>query len=277
MGLDLGQLTPLQNLALGTFSGVGCKLTNYPLLVWKNATQQGLPLSMNPSVVYRGLPMACMNLGGTTAVQFWFTGFFQKMILAGQKRPLKSDEEIKAAFMAGLVGGIPCAIWELTMIQQQRYGGSIISAPKKVIAENGIKGLTRGMVPCMGREALFTMGMLGLSPVLQKKFADDFNMEPNSALAAGALLSSLFAATLSHPLDTIKTCQQGDANGVKYGSIKGTASTLVAEYGAAQGLFKGLAWRTVLITTTFFLVNKIKQGVAPLMFPQVVTAPEAAP
>ena len=39
------------------------------------------------------------------------------------------------------------------------------------------------------------------------------------------------------------------------------------EYGLARGLFKGLAYRIVLIATTFFLVNKFKDGLAPMMFP----------
>jgi hypothetical protein len=30
-------------------------------------------VSLNPAVVYRGLPMAMLNLGGTTAVQFGST------------------------------------------------------------------------------------------------------------------------------------------------------------------------------------------------------------
>ena len=41
------------------------KACNYPFLVWKNAAQQGLPMVLNPLLVYRGLPMACLNLGGT--------------------------------------------------------------------------------------------------------------------------------------------------------------------------------------------------------------------
>ena len=40
---------------------------------------QGLPLAMTPSAVYRGLPMACINLGGSTGVQFLVTGLFQKV------------------------------------------------------------------------------------------------------------------------------------------------------------------------------------------------------
>ena len=76
---NLGALSGTQNLQLGMLAGVCSKACNYPLLVWKNASQQGLEISLNPLKVYRGLPMACINLGGTTAVQFYFTGAFQSM------------------------------------------------------------------------------------------------------------------------------------------------------------------------------------------------------
>ena len=81
-GSALQNLTELQNLTLGCMAGVGAKMTNYPLLVAKNNVQQGIPISYNPKVVYRGLPMACMNLGGTTAVQFWATGSFLARVAA---------------------------------------------------------------------------------------------------------------------------------------------------------------------------------------------------
>ena len=66
-------------------TGVLSKCCNYPCLVWKNTLQQGIKLNttwtsstgaFSPLKVYRGLPMACMNLGGTNAVQFVGTGFF---------------------------------------------------------------------------------------------------------------------------------------------------------------------------------------------------------
>lgn len=76
------------SISLGMSAGVCCKAINYPLLVFKNNTQQGLPLSFNPRIVYRGLPMACLNLGGTTGIQFWFTGFFQKFLTGGNSSEL---------------------------------------------------------------------------------------------------------------------------------------------------------------------------------------------
>merc|ERR1739841_382368 len=73
----------------GMVTGVLSKCCNYPCLVWKNTLQQGIKpnttwttssCAFSPLKVYRGLPMACMNLGGTNAVQFVGTGFFQKLL-----------------------------------------------------------------------------------------------------------------------------------------------------------------------------------------------------
>jgi hypothetical protein len=66
----------------------------------------------------------------------------------------------------------------------------------------------------------------------------------------------------------LKTCMQGDVGGAKYKSIPQTAQSLVAEFGAGPGLFKGFGWRVSLIATTFFLVNTFKQNLEPVMFPE---------
>ena len=91
-GSDLKRLSGNQNLLLGMVSGCGSKMINYPLLVWKNASQQGLKIEMNPKKLYRGLPVGMLNLGGTTAVQFWATGFFQKLISQSQSYNVEKGE-----------------------------------------------------------------------------------------------------------------------------------------------------------------------------------------
>mmetsp|Transcript_21465 Transcript_21465/g.48461 ORF Transcript_21465/g.48461 Transcript_21465/m.48461 type:complete len:276 (-) Transcript_21465:73-900(-) len=264
-GFDLQQLSGEQNVALGMATGVISKLINYPLLVWKNSVQQGLPVSFNPKVVYRGLPMACLNLGGTTAVQFGFTGFFQKLLAT---TGMTGDSvTMGGAFLGGIASGVPCSIWELCMIQQQRFGGTILGTPATFIKEYGVGALTRGFTTTMGREGMFTMSMLGITPLIQKKLVEESGMEKNSALAAGALTGACFAGTVTHPMDTIKTCMQGDLGQKKYTTVLATGRSLTAEYGVAKGLFKGLTYRVALISTTFFLVNSIKQRIAPIMFP----------
>lgn len=268
-GADLKKLSSMQNLGLGMLSGVMCKMINYPLLSTKNRVQQGRGVTFNPSIVYRGLPMAMLNLGGSTAVQFLATGIFQKAI-AGDKPTLTKTEQNAAAFLGGVASGIPCSVWELIMIQQQNSGTSIIETPMKIVSEFGIAGLARGAICTMGRESLYTMAMLGVTPTIQTELKEKFQLDNNIALAIGALSGSFLSATVTHPMDTIKTCMQGDMSQKKYTNIRETGQLLADEYGVRAGLFKGLAWRIGLITTTFFLVNKIKEQIAPRIFPHLL-------
>ena len=262
-------------------TGVMSKCCNYPCLVWKNTLQQGLALNTTWTTskgafsaikVYRGLPMACLNLGGTNAVQFGTTGFFQK-ILAKQSND-KDAVLVGGAFLGGLASGVPCSLWELCMIQQQRFGGSTLGTPARIVAEHGASSLGRGITSTMGREAMFTMSMLGITPLIQEKLVKSSGMEKNVALAAGSLTGALLAGVVTHPMDTIKTCMQGDLGRTKYKGIMQTGEILIAESGVAQGLFKGLFWRVALISTTFFLVNTFKQQTVPLLFPHTVDEPK---
>ena len=101
-----------------------------------------------PRIVYRGLPMACLNLGGTNAVQFGTTGFFQKG-LAGAG--VSGDGvQLGGSFLGGLASGVPCSMWELVMIQQQRFGGSIVGTPARIVRAQGASTLFRGLVTSCG-------------------------------------------------------------------------------------------------------------------------------
>jgi len=221
---------------------------------------------MNPSVVYRGLPMACGNLGGTTACQFYFVGTIQNLMKGSEGGPLSDTQVMLSALAGGICSGVPGSVWELTMIQQQNHGGTLFGTPTKILADYGMAGIFRGCTTTLAREGLFTMAMLGMTPTLQREFKERLGLSSNMALAAGALSSSCFAATLTHPLDTIKTCMQGDMPRAKFGTVTETGKTIIAEHGMVNGLFKGLGLRIGLISTTFFLVNQFKSVIAPTMF-----------
>jgi hypothetical protein len=75
---------------------------------------------------------------------------------------LSSSEQISAGFIGGFLSGFVCAPLELVMIQQQRFGTSLLATPVKVMAETGSPfGLFRGLWMSCGREGVFTAGMLG--------------------------------------------------------------------------------------------------------------------
>ena len=69
-------------------------------------------------------------------------------------------------------------------------------------------------------------------------------MESGTALSIGSLVGAVFATVITHPMDTIKTCMQGDVEGKKYTTITKTGQKLCDEYGVRAGLFKALSWRT---------------------------------
>eukprot|EP00927_Polykrikos_kofoidii_P070362 TRINITY_DN6651_c0_g1_i1.p1 TRINITY_DN6651_c0_g1~~TRINITY_DN6651_c0_g1_i1.p1 ORF type:complete len:268 (-),score=32.80 TRINITY_DN6651_c0_g1_i1:322-1125(-) len=251
------------HLWLGTVAGMVANTANYPLLTWKNARQQNLPLQVNLSV-YRGLTLSVLNQGSNIGLQFWGTAYFQRALYAGKL--VSPSEQMTACFFGGVFSGIPCSVLELTMIQQQRFGGSIASTPPRVMRKFGAHMILRGMICTIVRESAVSMAMLGVTPLAQQTLVDDFGIDSNIGLAAGALLGSMFSTTVSHPFDTIKTCMQGDCEQAKYTNIRGTGQTLVNEFGVRKGLFKALGWRISFAGTTFFLVHKFKEAVAPNLF-----------
>ena len=56
----------------------------------------------------------------------------------------------------------------------------------------------------------YAAGYLGIVPATQKYLARNYDMPAYQGDTIGALIGSSFCAFISHPLDTVKTCMQGD-------------------------------------------------------------------
>mmetsp|Transcript_22505 Transcript_22505/g.26527 ORF Transcript_22505/g.26527 Transcript_22505/m.26527 type:complete len:164 (-) Transcript_22505:27-518(-) len=155
---------------------------------------------------------------------------------------------------------------ELTMIQQQLYGTSLIATPAKIISETGIKGMFRGLETSCLREAIFVSAMLGLGPVVKKYGAEELGMSTNSSKMFGACTAGVIVSTLSHPVDTIKTCQQGDIMKKEFGGVMGTCQTLMKQGGIPR-FFGGWSWRTSRCIVQAFLWDECRTRLSPLFFP----------
>lgn len=262
----LQRLTPQENTLVGTITGlVDVSLTQW-ILYCKNSTQQRVPLTLNPRIMYRGYVMSCANMGILTGVQFPLTGLVTNLITGGKERRLTDTEQIQAAAIGGYVSGTICAPLELLMIQQQRFGTSLLGTPAKVLEEGGFRGLFRGLnVTCL-REAVFTGGLLGLGPVLERACREKLELPIAQAKLAAAVGSGLIVGTVSHPLDTIKTCQQGDVLGTVYGNGPATGRQLYAEAGLRR-FFSGWTWRTGRMMLQVWLWGECKERLSPLLFP----------
>lgn len=240
-----------------------------PMLYCKNATQQGLPLTLNPAVLYRGIAVSVGNMATLTSLQFPLTGAVKSAITGGVDRPLSDFEKIAAPAIGGAISGFACAPMELTMIQQQRFGSSLLATPGIIIGELGPLGMWRGLLMSCGREGIFTAGYLGMGPVFSHKLQEQGWAEVSSKLG-GSICGGIIAASLSHPMDTIKTCMQGDIKRETYGTVTQTFSTLMKESGP-QRFFSGWAWRTGRMCCAMGIMTECSYRVPQLLFPHHYT------
>ena len=65
----------LANTMAGASAGVIEIVLLQPMLYCKNATQQNLPLSANPRVLYRGAAVSATNMAVLTGIQFPIANF----------------------------------------------------------------------------------------------------------------------------------------------------------------------------------------------------------
>ena len=91
--------------------------------------------------------------------------------------------------------------------------------------------LTRGFVGCAVREGLWTVGYLSLPPIIRKSLREYdpvmFDTD-NKARVPASLIGGAFACYLTQPIDTIKTCMQGDTERKIYSTLTESAKKVSA-------------------------------------------------
>jgi len=264
----LRKLSEHENLTLGISCGVVEQFLTQPLLYWKNSFIQGQPFTMNPKLLYRGTLASVGNMSLTTGVQFYTGGMYQKMVTGGTGTEMTYSQEVGTAFMGGVTSGPLCSMMELVMIQQQRFGGSLVGTFSRLVKEDGARVLLRGGLATSGREAFYTAGYLGIVPATQRFLTKEYALDPLAGNFLGASVGGLACAAITQPLDTAKTCMQGDIKGEKYRTITQTLRTLHKEYGSVRAMYRGYWWRGIYIIIDFLLLDFLKTNLAPGMFPE---------
>ena len=191
----LQRLTDAQNALLGVAAGAIEAASTQPLTYTKNCIQQKVRVSLDPRIMYRGTPASMLADGTLIGAQFWVCGFLQKLIVKGNPRDLTFAEEVGSAYLAGFASGVPCTVLELTMIQQQRFGGTLPGTLRRLYERNGLSGLFRGFIPASQREAFFAVGYLGLSPRVER-VCDSLEMSPTAGVAAGSIASGVLLSLI---------------------------------------------------------------------------------
>mmetsp|Transcript_33451 Transcript_33451/g.73189 ORF Transcript_33451/g.73189 Transcript_33451/m.73189 type:complete len:277 (-) Transcript_33451:144-974(-) len=263
----LRRLTEHENAGLGVVTGVIEQAAVQPFVYSKNALQQGMPLTANPRILYRGTLASCCNMASLTGQQFLASGYFQKLLAGGSGERLSYSSEVMAGFLGGAISGPTCCVLELVMIQQQRFGGSMLATPVRLVQAHGLLGLTRGMTGSVGRESLFCAGYLGTVPATQKWTREHLGAMAwmGDCLSAGT--AAVLCAAVTQPLDTVKTCMQGDLERKKYGTMSQTFVALYREHGGLGVFYRGYWWRFANIIADFALLNVLAKYLATIVFP----------
>ena len=167
---------------------------------------------------------------------------------------------------------------DMLIIQQQKTGLSLAAQVSSISSQFGWTKFSKGLLPAIGRESLFTGGYLGLAPVLRGvlvRTAPEYFAEGGGGAGkagpggvggkvdgnfASLLLSSIMAGSAAgvctHPIDTVKTRMQGDlSSGSPYSSVSRTARLLWQEGGLGH-FFQGVAPRTARICIAVLIFNE---------------------
>lgn len=265
------KLSGAENAVLGAVAGGIEICIDQPMIYWKNATQQNMPFTMKPEILYRGLGASVANMATLTGIQFISTGYVKKLITGGVERNISTKEKIGAATIGGMLSGLAAGPMELIMIQQQRFGGTFLGTPRGIIAANGPMGMTRGVMTSVAREGAFSAGMLGLAPCASEWLETSCGLNHINASIGGSFLGTIAVMT-TQPFDTVKTCMQGDIHQKTYTSALKTMNAIYKEKGVRR-LYNGWFWRGARMVCTMFWINLISDGLAPVLFPHHFDTP----
>ena len=292
-------LNGYQNTLLGVTAAFIEGIILQPTVYWKNAQALKLPFSINPSVVYRGTAASIFNECQMMGLQFGFTGFYQNLLInknnisknSSSSSSSKNDNQV-LEFISAFLGGVSSAFFaspvELVMIQQQLHGGSSIKTFMKIVNYNV---LLRGLMPTIGRDAIYVTGMLGVTPYVQEYLINEKNISVNQAGFYASIIGGIIAAVPSHPFDIVKTCIQakklnnatiinstvnnstvvstGTGTNIGVASLKiekisahKIGMSLYKE-GGLRRLYAGAAWRTFNVTATVYIANECRVRMSP--------------
>jgi hypothetical protein len=182
------EITSSQNILVGVIAAFIEGVLLQPTLYWKNARAAKLPFTINPRIIYRGTAASIVNECQMMGLQFGTTGYFQQLFKGDSGAKLSQKNEILASAMGGLLPTCVTCPVELMMIQQQRYGGSFLSTVSKVASQYGLlqNGVMRGLFGTVGRDTIYVVGLLGVTPLIQDYLVEKHEL---SNLSAGLYAS----------------------------------------------------------------------------------------
>mmetsp|Transcript_4188 Transcript_4188/g.11687 ORF Transcript_4188/g.11687 Transcript_4188/m.11687 type:complete len:280 (+) Transcript_4188:107-946(+) len=241
------------NMAIGFAAAPAFTVSLQPTIYLKHARMQGMPLTACPRILWRGTMASIYNETGQCGLQFLTAGVFKRFLQGDSRRSLTPLEDMSAAAAAGAASALYVSPVELVMIQQQNFGGTLAHTCARMHRSFGMYGFTRGYVATALRDAVYVVGMLSATPLLEQRMS-----QAGLGATAGSMLGScaagIVAGALSCPFDCIKACMKGDMERRRYNGFLDTGRHLWRTGGPSR-LLHGVEWRCANLSGCFFIVS----------------------
>lgn len=201
---------------------------------------------------------------GEFALQYYVIGVLRHAVVRDDvHRQMTMAEEMISATAGGSICALYTSPMELLMVQQQNFGGTLPATAQRVWNDRGLThGVFRGIFAGALRDGAYTLGLLGITPMMQSALQKRFQMNESAAGLISSIFSGVLCGALSCPFDVIKTSMQGDLMGHTYPTF---TKTLIVQ---RKRLFSGLLFRCMNVVGTIAIANEMRVRAAPLMFPR---------
>ena len=228
-------ITIMQSIITGSVAGAAEVLVDHPLWTIKTRLQRGESMTLNPSLLYRGILPNAASMVPITAMQVGLNTCFQKLYYK-DKNKLSYLQRIASAFVAGVASAFVTCPTEMVMTYQGNIGGGFYRASKYLIDAAGWSCLLTGLPATAVREGLFASFFLAGTPILKANIKAYCSNDYVASLTAG-ICAGIGATIATQAFDTVKTVQQ--SAGVNHPiTIQDAVKHLYTKYGV-QGFFKG--------------------------------------
>lgn len=252
------QLNWYQNIVVGFIGGATEVLIDHPLWTIKTRLQTGQTVTLNLTVLYRGIVPNAASMAPITSVQV-LLNHACKTMLPNQMQNLPYTN-LMCAFMGGIGSAWISCPTEMLMTYQGKIQKNFVSTGQYLIHQYGWSSLLRGLPATAAREGIFTAAYLAITPSIKISLKNYMDNEYAASLLAG-FTSGIVATVTSHPFDTIKTLQQ--ASETPY-SVNKVCRKLYSEQGAL-GFFKGAAPRGLRVIFAITILSYVNEKLTALI------------
>jgi solute carrier family 25 citrate transporter 1 len=132
--------TILQSIVTGSVAGATEVLADHPLWSMKTRMQLGLPFTLNPHLLYRGILPNVASMIPITALQVGLNRLFQTLFYKNTT-DLSNSQRMTSAFVAGVGSALISCPTEMVMTYQGKNGDKFFASGAHLVARGGWRSL----------------------------------------------------------------------------------------------------------------------------------------